>query len=100
MEFFIKFTSDVGSGEGVARVVEESTSGQWRFFLLSTTLLELTGHERRINGSRPKGVEHGGDPNRRNWKEQRAAELNFENSQPQVIIVGTNTSTSYRIWIN
>lgn len=92
VEFFIKFTSDVGSGEGVARVAEEPSSrGQWIFFLLSTTLLELTGHERRINHLRPKGVEHGDDPNRQNWKDRRAAELNFENTQPQVIIVGTYT---------
>ncbi|EED18638.1 flavin-binding monooxygenase-like protein [Talaromyces stipitatus ATCC 10500] len=87
VEFFIKFTSDIGSGNGVARVAEES-AGQWRFFLLSTTLSELTGHERRINRLRPKGVEHGGDPNRQNWKERRAAEINLENRQPQVIIIG------------
>lgn len=92
VEFFIKFTSDIGSGEGVARVAEESSSpGQWRFFMLSTTLFELTNHERQINRLRPKGVEHGGDPNRQNWKDRRAAELNFENTQPQVIIVGTDT---------
>lgn len=89
IEFFIKFTSDVGSGEGVARLVEQS--GRWKFFMFSTTLFELAGHERRINRFRPNGVEHGSDPNRQNWKERRAAELNFENAQPQVIIVGTYT---------
>ncbi|QGA17202.1 hypothetical protein EYB26_004872 [Talaromyces marneffei] len=89
VEFFIKFTSDVGSGQGVARVAEESSSpGQWRFFMLSTTLFELAGHERPINHFRPKGVEHGGDPNRQNWKDRRASEINFENTQPQVVIVG------------
>ncbi|KAF3407675.1 putative indole-3-pyruvate monooxygenase YUCCA3 [Talaromyces pinophilus] len=89
VEFFIKFTSDVGSGEGVVRVAEQPSSPrQWKFFMLTTVLFELTGHERRIHRLRPKGVEHGGDPNRQNWKERRAAELNFENTQPQVIIVG------------
>lgn len=89
VEFFIKFTSDVGSGQGVARVAEESSSpGQWRFFMLSTTLFELAGHERPIDHFRPKGVEHGGDPNRQNWKDRRASEINFENTQPQVVIVG------------
>ncbi|KAI7976326.1 hypothetical protein EIK77_010799 [Talaromyces pinophilus] len=101
VEFFIKFTSDVGSGEGVVRVAEQPSSpGQWNFFMLTTVLFELTGHERRIHRLRPKGVEHGGDPNRQNWKERRATELNFENTQPQVIIVGTYTFQNPLSWGN
>lgn len=91
VEFFVKFTSKLGSGEGVARLAEES-AGQWKIFLLSTTLFELTGHERRINRLRPKGVTHGGDPGRKNWKEKRDAEINFTNTQPTVIIVGKSTT--------
>lgn len=87
VEFFIKFTSDVGSGEGVARVAEEP-EGQWKFFMFSTSLFELTGYDRLINHNRPRGVVHGGNPDRQNWLEKRAAEQNFEDRQPQVVIVG------------
>lgn len=87
LEFFIKFTNDVGSGQGVARVAEES-SGQWKFFTLYTALTELNGHAEHARHRRPQGVEHGGDPNRKNWKERRAAESDFAEKEPQVFIIG------------
>jgi hypothetical protein len=87
VEFFIKFTSDFGSGVGVARAAEEST-GQWKFFLLSTTLCDLTGYERYIDYNRPLGTQPGGDANRQNWKEIRDAEKNFKVKEPQVVVIG------------
>lgn len=93
VEFFIKFTNDVGSGQGVARLAEE-TSGQWKFYTLYTSLTELNGHAEYTRHRRPKGVEHGDDPNRKNWKEKRAAESNFEENEPQVFIIGKLTGLS------
>ncbi|OKL62252.1 hypothetical protein UA08_02479 [Talaromyces atroroseus] len=87
VEFFVKFTTELGSGVGIARVAEES-AGQWRFFLLSTTLSDLTGHERRIRHNRPIGVQHGADSRQHNWKEMRDAEKNFEGNEPQVVVIG------------
>jgi putative flavoprotein involved in K+ transport len=57
---------------------------------LLTTLDELKGHEQAGPGRRPKGVEHGADPERETWLESRereAAELGYE-TQPYVVIVG------------
>ncbi|CRG91259.1 4-hydroxyacetophenone monooxygenase [Talaromyces islandicus] len=87
LEFFIKFKNDVGFGQGVARVAEES-SGQWKFFTFYTSLTELNGHAEHTRHRRPQGVGHGGDPNRKNWKERRAAESAFEEKEPQVFIIG------------
>ncbi len=56
----------------------------------SPTLDELKGHEEPTRPERPKGVEHGADPDRETWLESRereAAELGYA-TQPEVVIVG------------
>jgi hypothetical protein len=88
VEFFITFTSTVGSGQGVARLAQEQ-DGQWRFFTLFTSLRELTGHEENLNTRRPQGVEHGGKPDRKNWQERRDAESDLDEKDPRVLIIGT-----------
>ncbi|KAH8703486.1 flavin-binding monooxygenase-like protein [Talaromyces proteolyticus] len=87
VEFFINFTSDVGSGFGVARLAEV-TKDQWEIFTFYTALQNLNGHEERLRHQRPRGVDHGGDPTRKNWQERRAAESNFDGKEPQVLIIG------------
>jgi putative flavoprotein involved in K+ transport len=57
---------------------------------LLTTLYELKGYEERHGPSRPKGVQHGADPARTTWLEDReheAAGLGLA-EQPYVLIVG------------
>jgi cation diffusion facilitator CzcD-associated flavoprotein CzcO len=84
INFFITFETSVGRGEGVMNLAEES--GQWRIFTLYTLLQELKGHEEPLNHRRTKGVKHGGDPNRKTWKEMRDAEK--EGIDPTVLILG------------
>jgi thioredoxin reductase len=84
INFFITFETDVGRGEGVVNLAEEN--GQWKIFTIYTLLKELKGHEEPINHRRTKGVKHGGDPARKNWKEQRDAEK--EEIDPTVLILG------------
>ncbi|KAJ4513954.1 hypothetical protein HRR83_004881 [Exophiala dermatitidis] len=86
IQFFFNFTSKVGAGQGVARLAERD--GQWKIFTLFTTLRELKGHEEAVGPRRSKGVEHGGKPDRKNWLERRRAEINFENKEPTVMILG------------
>ena len=77
----------IGTGQGVARLVEDG--GQWKIFTLYTRLLELKGHEEVINGRRPKGVEHGGKPGRKNWAQRRAEAADFnDGTEPAVLVVG------------
>ncbi|CAO2655023.1 Nn.00g117560.m01.CDS01 [Neocucurbitaria sp. VM-36] len=85
ISFFIKFETDVGRGEGIANLAEEN--GKWKLFTLYTVLKELKGYEEPVNHRRTRGVKHGGDPNRKNWKERREEEK--EEVDPKVFIIGS-----------
>jgi putative flavoprotein involved in K+ transport len=84
-EAWIEFETEAGRGRGHLRVKDG------RAWTLLTTLHELKGHEEHAGpGRRPQGVQHGADPDRETWLEQRereAAELGYE-TQPYVLIVG------------
>jgi cation diffusion facilitator CzcD-associated flavoprotein CzcO len=83
---FITFETDLGRGRGLIALAEED--GQWKFFTVFTALLELKGHEESVGRNRTKGVSHGGDPMRKNWRETREAETNLEGMEPKVLILG------------
>ncbi|MCJ1430927.1 hypothetical protein MMC27_000277, partial [Xylographa pallens] len=86
---FLTVETDVGRGRGLVRLVQDpDDGGKWKAFTLFTSLKELKGHEELIGERRPTGVSHGSHPGRKNWKERRNAEMNFEDGlEPAVIIV-------------
>ncbi|KIW49561.1 hypothetical protein PV05_11229 [Exophiala xenobiotica] len=86
VQFFFNFTSKTGVGQGLARLAEKD--GQWKIFTFFTTLRDIKGHEEATYHRRPKGVEHGGKPDRKNWQERRTAAINFQGKEPTVLIVG------------
>ena len=86
VEAFLTTETDVGSGMGVARLVQQG--GKWKAFTLFTSMRELKGHEESVGSRRPQGVDHGGKPGRKNWLERRVADSNYENSEPVVLILG------------
>ncbi|KAI8665828.1 hypothetical protein NCS57_00805500 [Fusarium keratoplasticum] len=87
VQFFFTIETALGTGQGLARAVEHN--GEWKIFTLYTRLQEFKGYEESINEHRPKGVEHGGKPGRKNWAQRRAAAANFEDgSEPAVLIIG------------
>jgi hypothetical protein len=90
VETFLLTETDVGSGRGVVRLVQDGHT--WKAFTLFTSMQELKGHEETVFGRRPQGVEHGGHPGRKNWLERREAESNFENRDPAVLIIGNKSS--------
>lgn len=87
VESFIKVITSYGSGQGVVRLAQ--VANEWRVFTISTTLLELKGHEEATNARRPVGVKHGEQQGRQNWKDRRTAHSNYEDKDPTVLIVGT-----------
>ena len=92
VQSFLTVDTDVGRGRGLVRLVQDPESGgKWKAFTLFTTLQELKGFEEYNGPRRPTGVEHGAHPGRKNWKERRDAEANFEGTEPTVLIVGTAT---------
>ncbi|PLN80169.1 putative flavo protein [Aspergillus taichungensis] len=89
IEFFVSVTTAVGSGWGVVRLAE--TDG-WKIFTCFTSLRELTGAEEKVNDRRPVGVQHGEQTGRKNWQDRRAADINFEDKEPAVVIIGAGQS--------
>jgi putative flavoprotein involved in K+ transport len=84
LQGWIDFETEAGRGHGHIRLRDG------RIWTLLTTLKELRGAEERRGATRPKGVAHGADSNRRTWAEGRAeeaAKLGYE-TQPYVVIVG------------
>ena len=86
---FLTIETDVGRGRGVVRLLQDQ-DGKWKAFTLFTAMYELKGHEETIGANRPNGVDHGGQPGRKNWQERRTAMENFEGGlEPTVLILGT-----------
>ena len=87
---FLTIKTDVGRGRGLVRLVKDSHDGEkWKAYTLFTAMHELKGHEETTKANRPHGVEHGGQPGRKNWAERRTATENFEgDKEPTVLIIG------------
>ncbi len=86
---WVAFETATGRGEGHLRLCGDE-DGRDRAWTLLTTLQELKGHEEGKGTRRPMGAEHGADPNRVTWSEQRdleERELGYS-VQPYVVIVG------------
>ena len=84
IEAWVEFETETGRGQGVLRLIDGKA------WTLLTTLDELKGYEQSAGFTRPKGVNHGADPERRSWLEERtreAEELGYE-TQPYVVIIG------------
>ena len=83
-EAWIAFETEVGRCRGHLRLIGGKA------WTLLTTLEELKGHEESAGAHRPKGVEHGAQPDRQTWLQERqreAQELGYT-TQPYVVIVG------------
>lgn len=86
IQSFLKVTTKEGLGRGVVRLTQEG--GKWKIFTLFTSLEGLKGHEESTGHHRPIGVQHGEQSARKNWLESRMSEMNFEDKNPSVIVVG------------
>ena len=81
---WIEFETAVGRGRGHLRLRDGMA------WTLLTTMDELKGHEEPRGAGRPKGAEHGADPDRETWLEQREREAasSATTTQPYVVIIG------------
>jgi len=88
---FVNVKTTVGHGQGVVKLLEDldgKGKGVWKAYTVFTALKGLDEFPEGVGKNRPHGVTHGTDKLRRNWKEQRADEVEFVNSQPVVLIIG------------
>ena len=84
VEAWFTFETAVARGRGHLRLKDGKA------WTLLTTMTELKGFEEQTGERRIKGAEHGAQPGRKSWLEQRqqeAATLGFQ-EQPYVLIVG------------
>ncbi|KAF7557274.1 hypothetical protein G7Z17_g775 [Cylindrodendrum hubeiense] len=88
LQFCFTLKTTFGTGEGLGRLIEVG-SNDWKIFTLYTRLQELDGHEENTFNQRPKGVEHGGKPGRKNWADRRTSEVKYnDGTEPEVLIIG------------
>ncbi|KAF2093069.1 dimethylaniline monooxygenase (N-oxide forming) [Rhizodiscina lignyota] len=87
LQFFIMCTTDVGEGSGIVRLCEEDI-GVWKVFTMYTVLQSLNGAQEALGQNRATGVNHGEDKKRKNWRDQRAEDVDFQGKDPAVLIVG------------
>lgn len=89
VQSFLTVETDIGHGRGIVRLLQDDEdNGKWKVFTFFTTLEELVGFEESVEKRRPSGVQHGPQPERKNWKEMRTAQQEYEESEPAVIIIG------------
>jgi putative flavoprotein involved in K+ transport len=83
-ESWIRFETTVGRCVGHLRLKDG------KVWTLLTTMYELKGHEELTSERRPKGAEHGANPDRQTWLERRRAEAEElgHTTQPYTVIVG------------
>ncbi|KAG8408201.1 hypothetical protein J3459_018068 [Metarhizium acridum] len=84
---FLSVETVLGTGEGLIRLAQEG--GKWKIFTIYTSLRSLKGHSENTFSGRPRGVNHGEQPGRRNWADKRASAVAYDDgSEPAVIIIG------------
>jgi len=91
IEAIFDFETKVGRGDGVLRLVADSNAqngGQYKAWVISTSLQELRGFEETIGKNRPSGAAYsrnfGGD----NWEDARRKAVLYEDKDPTVLVVG------------
>ncbi|KAK8100867.1 FAD/NAD(P)-binding domain-containing protein [Apiospora kogelbergensis] len=84
--FALKIVTEAGTGQGYVRLIPQN--GQWKAFAVYTALRGLNGFESPRGAHRPKGDENRGGGGTKNWREARAAQASFDESEPAVLIIG------------
>ncbi|BFZ55340.1 hypothetical protein PYCC9005_002380 [Savitreella phatthalungensis] len=90
IQAFINFETKIGRGRGLIRLMPSSSaaSGAWKCFTCFTSLEELKGFEEKNGATRPQGVNHGENVDRKAWKDLRHEKKNFLDSEPTVVVIG------------
>ncbi|MGE0701897.1 MAG: flavin-containing monooxygenase [Hyphomicrobiaceae bacterium] len=91
IEALIAFDTAFGSGNGVVRLLPDS-SGDLKAWVLLTTLDDIRGHEQRIGPRRPRGEEWSGGFGGENWMDHRIKTLAYEDREPAVVVIGGSQS--------
>lgn len=80
-----EFETDVGLASGVFRLVP-TTGGEWKAHTVFTNLEDLKGFPEKTGSLRDHAPNHG------KWAEKRRVEVEFEDGEPTVIVIGGGQS--------
>ncbi|KAK0533605.1 hypothetical protein OC835_002961 [Tilletia horrida] len=99
---FFTFETQLGRGRGALRLTADpqqlvaneadpnASASLWKALTIFTSLEELKGHEEPLAPERrPNGIVHKPTKHRATWLERRRREVEFEDEQPAVVIVGS-----------
>ncbi|MBO2453183.1 NAD(P)/FAD-dependent oxidoreductase [Actinomadura barringtoniae] len=84
---FFEFATEHRRCSGFARLTLGG-DGRWQAATLMTQAEGLTDFPAAVGAHRPEGKAHGYVPGRTRWSDDRAAESEFENDDPQVVVLG------------
>jgi hypothetical protein len=87
IQFFIKFTTELGRGQGMVRLSCDS-EGAWQILSLFTGLRTLNGCNEPLGFQRARGSDHRPVPDAQNWKDRRNLQEEFTETNPDVLIIG------------
>ena len=87
IEAFVTYQTAWGRCGGIIRLCQDET-GEWRCWTLFTALQELIGFEEKIGRNRPTGQSFSRDFRGPNWLDNRIAAQNYDDRDPQVLVVG------------
>ncbi len=82
------FETAASRHRGIVRLRKDEEGGVWRAWALFIAMIEIKGFEEPRGQSRPFGGNHGAHRGTLDWLDQRRISAEFEQSQPEVIIVG------------
>jgi hypothetical protein len=89
IESMFDFESEVGSGSGMVRLLEDS-NGVWKGCMIYTALQEMKDFKEFSGARRPHGGNNSliGGAMKENWLEQRQRRMEFKDEDPIVLITG------------
>ena len=88
IEAVFAFTTSDGRGRGVVRLDVHAGGERPKALSVLTSLHGLQGHEERVGQNRPTVSEHSTRFGGPNWLDRRHATAQFEDHDPQVLVVG------------
>jgi len=95
IQVYTTIITEIGTGRGIAWLVQQG--GEWKIWTFYTSLTALNGHEEPLGPRRPQGVNHGANPDRKNWADRRKDEMEFRECDPDVLIIGETQEPTIQI---
>ncbi|KAK0196665.1 dimethylaniline monooxygenase [Armillaria mellea] len=92
VQCFFTFETSVARGRGFFRLMHDTVDGTWKAKTFYTGIEELKEYEEHRGTTRPAGVNHGANTDRKSWKDRRAEEHEFVDVEPTVLVIGAGQS--------